>query len=172
MLTEDEAYLRTVKSPVARFCAEHVNTVETSQWFDRAFPGYASQGTELNMDDEKFWEFLTEKMDQTPLEAIPLLKGLSYSEAKRLLRVGTILRAGAGEVIVRAGQTGRESSGQTGREMYVILGGTVEVRAGGRVLTSLGMGSIFGEAALVSEVPRTADVPRLREPGHRTQYGR
>ncbi len=158
MLTEDEAYLRTVKSPVARFCAEHVNTVETSQWFDRAFPGYASQGTELNMDDEKFWEFLTEKMDQTPLEAIPLLKGLSYSEAKRLLRVGTILRAGAGEVIVRAGQTGRESSGQTGREMYVILGGTVEVRAGGRVLTSLGMGSIFGEAALVSEVPRTADI--------------
>ena len=110
------------------------------------------------MDDEKFWEFLTEKMDQTPLEAIPLLKGLSYSEAKRLLRVGTILRAGAGEVIVRAGQTGRESSGQTGREMYVILGGTVEVRAGGRVLTSLGMGSIFGEAALVSEVPRTADI--------------
>ena len=150
MLTEDEAYLRTVKSPVARFCAEHVNTVETSQWFDRAFVDYASQGTELNMDDEKFWEFLTEKMDQTPLEAIPLLKGLSYSEAKRLLRVGTILRANTGDVIVQAGQTGRE--------MYVVLGGTVEVRAGERVIATLGMGSIFGEAALVSEVPRTADI--------------
>ena len=91
LLTEDEAYLRTTKSPFARFCADHVNSVETSQWFDRAFSDYASQVTELNMDDDKFWDFLTEKMDQTPLEAIPLLKGLSYSEAKRLLRVGTIL---------------------------------------------------------------------------------
>ena len=71
MLREDEACLRTVKSAVAKFCADHVNTVETSQWFDRAFPDYASQVTELNMDDEKFWEFLTEKPDQTPLESIP-----------------------------------------------------------------------------------------------------
>ena len=97
-------------------------------------------------------------MDQTPLEAIPLLKGLSYSEAKRLLRVGTILRARKGDVIVQAGQTGREAAGQMGREMYVMLAGTVEVRAGKRVVATLGMGSIFGEAALVSDVPRTADI--------------
>ena len=158
LLTEDEAYLRTTKSPFARFCADHVNSVETSQWFDRAFSDYASQVTELNMDDDKFWDFLTEKMDQTPLEAIPLLKGLSYSEAKRLLRVGTILRARKGDVIVQAGQTGREAAGQMGREMYVMLAGTVEVRAGKRVVATLDMGSIFGEAALVSDVPRTADI--------------
>jgi predicted GNAT family N-acyltransferase len=54
LLTEDEAYLRTTKSPFARFCADHVNSVETSQWFDRAFSDYASQVTELNMDDDKF----------------------------------------------------------------------------------------------------------------------
>lgn len=42
--------------------------------------------------------------------------------------------------------------------MYVILAGTVAVRASGKLIASLGTGSIFGEAALVSEVPRTADV--------------
>ena len=42
--------------------------------------------------------------------------------------------------------------------MYVILADTVAVRASGKLIASLGTGSIFGEAALVSEVPRTADI--------------
>ncbi len=42
--------------------------------------------------------------------------------------------------------------------MFVILEGSVEVRSGGNVIAELGSGTIFGETALITEVPRTADV--------------
>ncbi len=150
LLTEDVAHLREVKSPFARLAADYTNTVETSQWFEREFPESVKAVAERSMDEEKFWRELTNKMQQAPTDGIPLLDGVSYTEAKRVLHAGSSLRCGPGGPIVTAGDTSRE--------MDVILSGSVEVRAGGRVLARLERGEIFGEGALISAAPRTADV--------------
>jgi CRP/FNR family transcriptional regulator, cyclic AMP receptor protein len=54
-----------------------------------------------------------------------------------------------------AGETVFEA-GQPGTEMYVVRSGTVELRAGERVLETVGRGGILGEMALVDDQPRSA----------------
>jgi len=58
----------------------------------------------------------------------------------------------AGEEIIRAGTTGKEA--------FLIIEGTVQVKLAGtdQVLSELGQGEVFGELALLTDEPRSADV--------------
>ena len=153
LLTEDGRYLDEIGSPLARLAAAHgKNNGESLGWFLGAFPGYASRPVERTMDENRFWGFLTTRLHQTPLIGIPLLSGLSYDEARRFLGVGTVLLAKDGDYICRAGEGGKE--------MYVVLSGEVRVRApgAGPALATLRRGAVFGEMAMLSAEPRSADV--------------
>ena len=152
LLTEDENHLRTVKSPFLNLSRELENPPETARWFERQFPDYARSVGLPAMGEEEFWEFVTDRLQQTPLVGIPLLAGLSFTEAKQILtHVGTTLRCRKGDHIVRVGDMGHE--------MFVLLAGSVEVRGGGdQVLARMERGDLFGEIALFSESRRTADV--------------
>lgn len=55
----------------------------------------------------------------------------------------------AGEALFRRGEDASE--------MYVLLDGKVDVTLEGRLIESLGPGSIFGEMAIVDDSPRSAD---------------
>lgn len=46
--------------------------------------------------------------------------------------------------------------GDTGEEMFGIVQGTVELRAGGKVIRTLGPDDVFGEMAIVDRAPRSA----------------
>ena len=152
LLTEDENHLRTVKSPFLNLSRELENPPETARWFERQFPDYARSVGLPAMGEEEFWEFVTDRLQQTPLVGIPLLAGLSFTEAKQILtHVGTTLRCRKGDHIVRVGDMGHE--------MFVLLAGSVEVRGGGdQVLARMERGDLFGEIALFSASRRTADV--------------
>lgn len=66
--------------------------------------------------------------------------------AERLAR----RRTGAGETVIRAGDSGEE--------LFVIARGTVRIVREGREVARLGPGEVFGEAALLSGLPRNATV--------------
>ena len=156
LLTEDLDRLKAMRSPFAKFATEFSNSPETSRWFDSAFANYATPTSQLNMDEEQFWEFLTKRMHQTPLVGIPILKDLQFGDAKKLVKAGTILRCKAGDQIVRAGDIGRE--------MFVVLAGSVDVTGvNDETLTTLGTGAVFGEIALFSSSPRTANVVAVED---------
>jgi CRP-like cAMP-binding protein len=66
-------------------------------------------------------------------------------------KVGRTRTYQPGDVIVRAGSEGAES-------MWVLLEGEVEIRVGGEPVGVFGPGKHFGELALLTDAPRSADV--------------
>lgn len=84
------------------------------------------------------------------LAAVPLFTGCSRRELSQIVKAGTEIERPAGSVIA--------DQGQMGREAYIILEGTVDVRRGGKLITSLGKGDVVGELSLLDHGPRTASV--------------
>jgi CRP/FNR family transcriptional regulator, cyclic AMP receptor protein len=84
------------------------------------------------------------------LAGVPLFAGCSKKE---LGEISTL----ADELSFPAGTTLIEEERQ-GHEFFVLVEGSVDVRAKGRKLASLGDGSFFGEMSLVSSRPRNATV--------------
>ena len=84
------------------------------------------------------------------LGAVPLLSGLARGQLEQIAAAGEEATFGAGETIVR--------EGEKGVGLYLMLEGKADVRRSGRTITTLARGEFFGEAALLVDQPRTADV--------------
>jgi CRP-like cAMP-binding protein len=54
-------------------------------------------------------------------------------------------------------------AGRHGDEMYVVRAGSVVMRAGDKLLETIGTGGIFGEMALIDDSPRSASVIALSD---------
>lgn len=149
LVMDDAQHLNEIKSPFARLAIGFTNGTEASLWFVKQFP-QAERREERKMDEQRFWSFLTDRLHQTPLHGIPLLNGLTYQEAAKFLKVGTVLNAKAGDPVIRRGHSGHE--------MYIVIRGALTVRIGDKIIAEVARGDIFGEMAFLSEMPRTADV--------------
>jgi len=84
------------------------------------------------------------------LGGVPLLSGLAESQLERIAAAGEEHAFPNGETIVR--------EGEKGHGLYLLLSGSADIRHAGRKVQSLSPGQFFGEAALLVEQPRTADV--------------
>lgn len=80
-------------------------------------------------------------------KALPLFAGCSRSQLRQVSRAATRLSPGAGTVLVR--------QGERGRQVVIVLGGTAEVWRDGQPIDEIGAGGYFGEIALIR---------RIREP--------
>ena len=93
------------------------------------------------------------------LEQVPLLAGLTRRERAWLARRASVRRYGAGDVIVR--------QGDTSMSFYLVLSGKVRVvrhSAGDAVdIVEEGPGSFFGEMGVIDDLPRAATVMALTE---------
>jgi NTE family protein len=91
----------------------------------------------------------------------PLLRSLGRDDLERLMQSGVLERYEAGQCVVRAGSTGAA-------DVFMVVRGEVAVYAPAAEgiqrerLTSNGPGWFFGHAALLLELPRTADVEATR----------
>jgi CRP/FNR family transcriptional regulator, cyclic AMP receptor protein len=91
-------------------------------------------------------------MDQTTVEALrssPFFGGLSEEDLEQIAEIGEPVSFGKAETLME--------KGTAGDAMYVLLWGTVELEAGGRVHKP-GAGQVVGEMALFSRKKRTATV--------------
>jgi len=91
------------------------------------------------------------KLDR--LRSIPLFSRLGSREIEHLGQLTDEVDVPAGHVLMR--------QGDRGGEMFVVVSGTVSVERAGRSLGDRGAGSVLGEIALLSEMPRTATVTAL-----------
>jgi CRP-like cAMP-binding protein len=91
------------------------------------------------------------------LRTVPIFSPLGAPELEALARSLEPVEAPAGAAVVR--------EGDPGDLFYAIAGGELEVTQKGRSLRRLGRGDVFGEIALLQEIPRTATVTAL-SPAH------
>ncbi|MBX3580501.1 MAG: cation:proton antiporter [Rhizobiaceae bacterium] len=83
------------------------------------------------------------------VETFPLFKAINADDQEELLLLFVPRAASPGDRVVRRGEKGDA--------MYFVVSGTVEVDVNGTAL-QLKAGSFFGEMALLTGAPRTADV--------------
>jgi CRP-like cAMP-binding protein len=84
------------------------------------------------------------------LAGVPLFAGLGKRHLVKVAALGSIRRFHAGTAIVHVGEPGDA--------LYVVLDGEVSVRRRGLPELTLGMGSFFGEMALLDGAARSATV--------------
>ena len=84
------------------------------------------------------------------LAAVPMLSALTKEQLAKLVESGEDRTFHAGETIVR--------QGEKGLGLYLVLKGSADVRRSGEKVSTLTAGQFFGEAALLVDEPRTADV--------------
>jgi len=89
------------------------------------------------------------------LRTVPILAPLPEPILERLAFALVKVPAPAGTVVFR--------EGDEGDRFYIVESGSVEVERGGKVLNVLGPGAMFGEIALLQDVPRTATVTALED---------
>lgn len=84
------------------------------------------------------------------LRQVPLFAGCSKKELGEIATLADELSFPAGTTLIE--------EGRQAHEFFVLVEGSVDVRAKGRKLNSLSDGAFFGEMALVSSRPRNATV--------------
>ena len=89
------------------------------------------------------------------LAQVPLFEGLSKEQLSRVASLMTRVDLGAGQVLVR--------QGEIGREFLILLEGEVEVARDGKVIATRSAGDYVGEIALLDKRPRTANVTTKTE---------
>ena len=84
------------------------------------------------------------------LASIELFAGLSKKELAAIDRLMTPIDIKAGKEVIKEGTAGREA--------FIIVEGTASVWRDGKLIASVGKGSVLGEVALLANRARTATV--------------
>jgi CRP-like cAMP-binding protein len=89
------------------------------------------------------------------LRAVPAFGPLALATVENVSRRVTELHVGAGDVVIR--------EGDSGDRLYVIAEGAAAIDRGGAHVGERGPGDFFGEIALLRDIPRTATVTALSD---------
>ena len=156
MITGDWTYFEQVKSPLLENVQQHAPNVVLGDWFEARYPEHSRPASVRVLGKDEFLLSFAARLNDP---SIPLLDDLDGDEKEYLFLAAGHRDVAAGDVVLH--------KGDTGTEMFLILEGAVEVtespRGQRRVLTTLGAGQLFGEAAFLMGTPRTADVTAIAD---------
>jgi len=156
MIAGDWAHFEAVKSPLLPQVHQHAPNVSLGDWFEKTYREHSRPGSVrvLGVDD-----FLRQFDQRLTDDSIPLLEDLDGEDTQRLFLTAEQISVSSGEAVLRRGEGGTM--------MFLILEGAVEVSISThdhrRVLSTLGAGQLFGEAAFLMQTPRSADVTAITD---------
>ncbi|MEO8001420.1 MAG: GNAT family N-acetyltransferase, partial [Arenimonas sp.] len=154
MIAGDWGHFEAVKSPLLMQVMQYPPNVSLGDWFEQEFAAHSKPGSVRVLAVDDFLKQFDERLMDL---SIPLLDDLDGEEKQQLFLSAEQIASGPGDVLL--------NKGDGGNSMYLILEGAVEVsskkRGQRRVLTTLGTGQLFGEAAFLMQTPRSADVTAI-----------
>lgn len=149
MVLEDIEHLQLVRSPFLRIARKRHNDQEAAKWFLREFPNVANVINSQLISKEALWEYVHNRLGQSPLQAIHLLNGLNEEDAKSLLHIGTIFHCAPGDYIV--------NRGEIAKELYILLSGRLKVLSEVRISERV-PGECFGRSGLITPQVQVGDI--------------
>ena len=156
MIAGDWTYFEAVKSPLLENVQMHAPNVTLGDWFEGHYPEHSRPASVRVLGKDEFLLSFAMRLNDP---SIPLLDDLDGDEKEHLFLSAGHRDVKLGEAVLH--------KGDTGTDMYLIIDGAVEVtespRGQRRVLTTLGAGQLFGEAAFLMRTPRTADVTAITD---------
>ena len=147
ILHHDAEHFRKVRSPLASQLAAFDGPLPQDAliWYRtlEAREGPIDPGVAFYSDDD------------APDVHAPLTRGLTAAGRAQILRNAMEITCHPGDVVL--------SQGDGGHSMGFVRHGAVQTEIGGRVVSVLGEGELFGEIAVVLDTPRTATVVAVGE---------
>jgi hypothetical protein len=99
---------------------------------------------------DDYWHEIHDALETLHAEAVSAFDGFTDDEAQRCVTRSNIIECSAGDRVLKRGGSSRN--------IFVVLEGTLEVRADGHPIGVLTSGDVFGEMAFLLERPRAFDV--------------
>jgi len=148
-VVEDIEYLRRIGSPVSETAIDYGMDARIPSCIDRLVTYGSVLSQRLSLADA-YWGEVHRAIGNLAEGRVSALDGLSDEEAGRCLGHSNIIECDAGDRVLK--------KGGVARNMFVVLEGTLEVRAGDELLRVMSPGDVFGEIAFLLGQPRSADV--------------
>lgn len=153
MLIRDRAHMQMVRSPLGRLIGADQDDAEARGWFASTYPDFVAPLSRAFLDNETFFELLSERVSGEPSHHVAIMRGLTHEESSRFVAASSVIALLPGDLVIRAGD--RENT------VFAMLSGMAEVRtapAPAPPISLLGAGDTFGEIGFLNGVARTADV--------------
>ena len=149
-VVEDVEYLRRIGSPNAETAVDFGDDARIPACIDRLVLRSGSVLSQRLAEAGAYWGEVHRALGELGEGHFSALDGLSEEEAERCLGRSHIIECSAGDRVLK--------KGGVARNMFVVLDGTLEVRAGENPVRVLSPGDVFGEMAFLLGRPRSADV--------------
>lgn len=148
VLVNDREYLERIGSPMLTWGLRELPPLTNLDAIVERLPTTPpARQLEVSSAD---WAAEFESMSAPGPDSRHIFAGLYRDEVERLVERGQVLELSPGDKLIRRGRVSRN--------VYVVLGGELEVRLGGRTVASHGNGEVVGEVAFLLRGKRTADV--------------
>lgn len=151
-LVDDIEYMKKLHSPFYRLARKRqgVNK-QVVDWFFNEFPEATNVINSRLITEEELWSALSARLGNSPEKVMPILQGLSETEAMKFLReCSLVAQCHAGDCIT--------TSGDPSNELNILLSGKLQIANAGPDANGFYPGQHFGAIGLVDPAINTQDI--------------
>lgn len=149
LVPEDLAYMRRINSPLLNVLKDFGDDARVPHCLSDLLAAGGAVRSQALTPGEEYLSEITQAI-QLAENPVNLFDGLSEDEKARCLTKSNAIQCRAGDHLIK--------KGNVAQNMYVVLSGTLEVRAGDQVVNVCSSGDVVGEMAFLLQSPRSADV--------------
>ena len=150
LVAEDLAYLRAIESPVVRVVNDFGNDARVPEALGDLLAGGEAVLSQRLISMPTYWAAVASALTRFEDGRTTLFDGLDDDEIQLCLTKSNVIECSPGDRVLK--------KGNVAQNMFVVLSGTLEVRAEDDVKAILSAGDMFGDIAFFLGLPRTLDV--------------
>ncbi len=150
LVAEDLAYLKEIESPIVHVMKDFGDEAKVPDGLDELLSDGKTVLSQRLISMPTYWAAVAGSLTRFEDGRTTLFDDLSDEEIQLCLAKSNVIECNPGDRVIK--------KGNVAQNMFVVLSGTLEVRAGDEVKAILSAGDMFGDIAFFLGLPRTLDV--------------